>query len=210
MQTIAYIRISDSNKQDASTQREAVKAYADKIGAVITQWVEEHVSASKTSVEDRELSTHINSGHRIIMTDATRLGRRKVFDLLGVIGSICKNGGSLHFAYSERIIDESNMDDAETIFTVVGGSFAAVEESKSRSARATAAHARRKNSGLSSGRRKGAIVKSKLDDYAPNVQAMLLDGLSKAKIMRRLKDEHGVTVSRQGFYNWLDNRGIAA
>ncbi len=209
MKTIAYIRISDADKQDSQSQISSVHQYAKDNGYVITDVVEEHISASKTDVTDRELSKHISSGHRIIMTDATRLGRRKVFDLLGVIGKICSNGGELHFSYTNRQINESNMDDAETIFTMVGQSYAATEESKARSNRAKAAHARRKAAGLHVGRKHGAVVKSKLDDHLPQITAWLKAGVPKTEIIKKL-EKKGCTITRTALYNWIRNRNIAA
>ncbi|MCP4928907.1 MAG: recombinase family protein, partial [Gammaproteobacteria bacterium] len=66
MKTIAYIRISDAEKQESTAQLESIHRYAADKGYVITSVVEEHISGSKTDVTDRELSKHISSGHRII------------------------------------------------------------------------------------------------------------------------------------------------
>ncbi|MBF4270037.1 resolvase, partial [Vibrio anguillarum] len=41
---IGYIRVSDSQRADGESQREAIKAYAAKRGIQITDWIEEHVS----------------------------------------------------------------------------------------------------------------------------------------------------------------------
>ena len=209
MQTIAYIRISDVNRQDSASQIESIHEYATNNGYTITKIVEEHVSGSKTDVQDRELSRYINSGYRIIMTDATRLGRRKVFGLLGVIDQICSDGGELHFSYTGRLINAGNMDNAETIFTMVGQSYAAAEESKARSNRAKAAHARRKAAGLHVGRKHGAVVKSRLDDHLPQITAWLQAGVPKTEIIRKL-EKKGCTITRTALYNWIRNRNIAA
>lgn len=201
---IAYIRISDKNKQNAESQEQALISYAKENKLTITEFVKEEVSGSKTNVEDRELSKLSGQGHTVLMTDITRVGRKKVFKLLGAIGSLVENGGELHLTNTNRIINDSNVDDAETIFTVVGGSFAAVEESKLRSQRAINGH---KNSKLKSGRAKGAVVKSKLDIHVAMITSELNKGTSKSEIIRKI-EELGTKITRRGFYLYLENRGL--
>jgi DNA invertase Pin-like site-specific DNA recombinase len=203
----AYVRVSDSNKQTGETQRSDIEIYTKENDIHVTKWVEENVSATKTDVEDRQLMNLVNDGYSIVMTDVTRLGRRKVFELLGVIGQICKVG-ELHLTYTSRIVNSENMDDAETIFTIVGGSFAAVDEAKKRSQRAKAAHARRKSQGLSSGRTKGAVVKSKLDEHAALILNELNKETKKTQVITLL-EKIGVSVSRQQLYRWIDKRTVS-
>lgn len=205
-QFAAYIRVSDKNRGTAAAQREAIEAYAKSQKIIISVWVEEYVSASKTDIEDRELMKLVDGGYSIVMTDVSRLGRRKVFDLIGVIGRICKSG-ELHFAYTDRAITSDNVDDAETIFTVVGSSFAAVEESKRRSDRAKAGHKTRQTKGLKSGRAKGAVVRSKLDDYAALILSELEKGTKKTTLITLL-DKKGCSVSRAQLYNWIKKRTL--
>ena len=67
---IGYIRVSDSQRADGESQREAIKAYAAKRGIQITDWIEEHVSATKT-----ELSAYFGlSGHLFRFHPARRFG----------------------------------------------------------------------------------------------------------------------------------------
>jgi len=199
---IAYMRISDKNKQNAESQLQALVSYADENKLTITEFVKEEVSGSKTSIEDRKLSKLAGQGNMILMTDITRVGRKKVFDLLGTIGSLLKNGGELHLTNTSRVINDDNVDDAETIFTVVGGSFAAVEESKLRSQRAVNGH---KNSNLKSGRKFGAVVKSKLDKHVALISSELSKGTSKVGIIRILEGL-GTKITRKGFYDYCDKR----
>ena len=201
----AYVRVSDSKKQNGNTQRESIESYCKAQDINISLWVEEHISASKTDVQDRKLMTLVNDGYSIVMTDVTRLGRRKVFGLMGVIDQICRSG-ELHFSYTGKVITRDNCDDAETIFTIVGGSYASLEEARKRSERAKAAHARRKAEGLLNGRQPGAIVKSKLDEYAAFIIAELRAGTKKTRIVTMLEEECGVSVSRPHLYRWMSQR----
>ena len=187
MKYAAYIRVSDKNRGNGETQRADIEAYAKANKINISRWVEEHVSASKTDIEERQLMELVNAGYSIVMTDVTRLGRRKVFDLLAVIGQICRYG-ELRLTYTNRIINETNCDDAETIFTMVGGSFAAVDEAKKRSQTV------------------GTDVRSKLDDHAAFIIKELKAGTQKTAILEKLEKQKSFKVSRAQLYRWIEKR----
>ncbi len=197
----AYIRVSDKNKSNGESQRNAIQLYAMKNELTITKWVEEFISASKTDIQERLLIKCINNNENIIVTDITRIGRNSVMQLIGVIGSI----NELHLAYDNRVINSSNKDDAEIIFTVVGQSFASAMEAKKRSERAKAGHQRRKTQGLSSGRKVGAIVQSKLDIHSALILNELSKGTTKAKIVELLHNA-GTHCTRKGVYDWINRR----
>lgn len=203
---IGYIRVSDINKADGSSQRNAIEAYAIKNNIKIDNFVEEHVSGSKTDISERKLSALISSGKSIIVSDITRLGRNKVMQLIGLIASIAERG-ELHLAYDERVINKDNSDDAETIFTVVGQSFASAQEALRRSERAKAGHAKRKVKGLTSGREVGAIIKSKLDNHMVFIISELEIGTPKTKLLSKLEIK-GCKVARSRFYTWLKQHNL--
>lgn len=203
---IGYIRVSDSRKSDGESQKEAIKAYAERNNIEITEWVEECVSASKTEIGERKLYSIIASRQSIVVSDITRLGRNKVMALIGAIGEIA-NYGELHLAYNDTVISAENVDNAEVIFTVVGQSFASAMEAQKRSERAKAGHAKRRAKGLSSGRKKGQKVKSKLDEHTAFILNLLDKKTSKIVILQKLEAK-GVKVSRSRFYSWLEQRGL--
>lgn len=203
---IGYIRVSDSRKADGESQREAIKAYAAKRGIQISGWIEEHVSATKTELNDRKLSSLIASQQSIVVSDITRLGRNKVMELVGAIGQIASYG-ELHLAYNDTIISSKNADNAEILFTVIGQSFASAVEAQKRSERAKEGHAKRRAKGLSSGRQKGQKVKSKLDEHTAYILNLLDTKTSKAEILRKI-NERGISISRSRFYSWLEDRGL--
>lgn len=59
------------------SQRETIQAYAAKRSIQISDWIEEHVSASKTELSERKLSSLISSQQSLIVSDITKLGRQK-------------------------------------------------------------------------------------------------------------------------------------
>jgi len=203
---IGYIRVSDINKSDGESQREAIKDYATRHNLAVSEWVEESVSASKTDLADRKLASIISAQQSFIASDITRLGRNKVMSLIGAIGEIASYG-ELHLAYNDTVINAENVDNAEVIFTVVGQSFASAIEAQKRSERAKAGHAKRKARGLSSGRKKGQKVKSKLDEHTAFILNLMDKNTPKTKVLKKLRDK-GVVVSRSRFYSWLEDRGL--
>lgn len=202
----AYIRVSDKNKGDGKAQMNSIKEYADRNDITVDLWITENVSATKTDIADRKFIDLVNDGYSIVMTDISRMGRKGAFDLIGVIGQICNEGGELHLTYTQRVVNSSNMDDAETIFTIVGQSFAAVEEGKRRSERAKAAVNRRSANGLLNGRPRGTKVRSKLDDHAAFIIDELQSNTSKVKIVELLKNKKDCDVSRMQLHRWIDKR----
>jgi DNA invertase Pin-like site-specific DNA recombinase len=199
-EAVCYIRVSDKNRGDDQTQLNAIEQYCKDNKLKVIDVVTEYVSASKTNVQDRMLQKVVDTlpeGVALVMTDVTRLGRRKIFDLLGVIGQITAKA-ELHLAYTGRVVNAANADDAETIFTIVGGSYAAVDESKKRSQRARAAVARRKSNGLHVGRKVGQKVRSKLDEHSMKIAITVKDKGNVSALAKELD------CSRAQLYRWID------
>lgn len=204
---IGYVRVSDSNRANAQAQLTAILCYVDRHNLILDSVVEEYISASKTELAERELMMLINSGANIVVSDISRIGRNKVLELIGTIGQIAKRG-ELHLAYDDRVINSSNVDDAETIFTVVGQSFASAAEAQKRSERAKAGHAKRKAAGLSIGRAVGQVVKSKLDEHIGFILSHQVKKTPATHIIKLLESERGLKVSRPGYYKWLKAKKV--
>lgn len=86
--TIAYIRISDANKQDSSTQKQRITDYATDNKIIISRWIETHLSGSKTSRDDRgisELLDILSHDDHLIVSDIARLGRTTLSDLVEIV-----------------------------------------------------------------------------------------------------------------------------
>lgn len=202
-EVVIYSRVSDSNKANQDSQVNVCYEYAKKNGLNVNSYVNENISASKTSLEDRELSNiiaRLQAGDILIMSDVTRFGRKGVMALLGAISNITITiGAELHFAYDERVINKDNSDDAEVLFTVVGQSFAGVEESKRRSERAIAGH---KNSILSGRRKSTPNLSYKLDEHNQLISMTVSQGGNVAALARELN------VSRGTLYNHIERRGF--
>lgn len=204
LKNYAYIRISDSYKQDSDTQKSAISNYATENGLIIHEWIEEHVSGSKTDASNREISNliyRLNEGDKLICTEISRLGRNKPFSIIGLINEITDvKKAELHLTYSDQCITPENVENAEVLFTTVAGSYVARQEAIKRSERAKAAIQRRTKSGLCNGRPKGLLVKSKLDEHEDLIIRSLNDDVSKSQLARDLD------CSRATLIRWLSKR----
>jgi DNA invertase Pin-like site-specific DNA recombinase len=199
---IGYVRVSNSNRANADSQIAEILCYVDRHKLKLDSIIEEHISATKTELAERELMMLIKAGSNIVVSDISRIGRNKVLELIGTIGQIAKRG-ELHFAYDDRVINSSNVDDAETIFTVVGQSFASATEAQKRSDRAKAGHAKRKAAGLHVGREVGQVVKSKLDEHIGFILSHQEKKTTTVKLLKLLESEKSVKISNAGYYKWL-------
>ena len=211
-QVIIYSRVSDANKANEKSQVKVCEEYADRKGLVVTTYVNENISASKTSIKDRKLAniiaTNLAKDDVLIMSDITRLGRKGVMSLIGAISNITEAKAELHLAYNDKQITADNADDAEILFTVVGQSFSAVEESKRRSERAIAGH---RNSTLS-GRRKGTGNRSyKLDEHNRLIAKTVSEGGNRAALARELgvsRNTLHLHIMRRGFKQLEDTGAV--
>ena len=209
MKTIAYIRVSDNKKQDSSTQRHAIANYAKDNGLLITEWREFHLSGSKTNTGSRgidQLLLDLESQDKVLVSDVARLGRDNVHQVLNTITSITTKGAELHFCYSKTTITPDDTNDISKVFIAIGEAYAAVKFAEERSQKAKAACDRRKQSGLSNGRKKGAHIKSVLDDHAVFIIEQLDKGTPKTKILSMLEEKKGVKVARSRLYTWIEQR----
>ncbi len=218
MSTFAYIRISDGNRQDSSTQLNSINEYAEKNGLIIDEVVTEAKSGSKTEMEDRELSTllgKMNKGDELIITEVSRLGRNRPMQIMGLLDDLAHSKGiRIHLTYSDAAIDSKTIDDPSIFFQIVGAGFVAQQEAKRRSERAKAAHARRKAEGKAAGRRKGQLVASWLDEH----EWLIDDSLSKnsnntskaakdlASTIKRDGKEINASTLRSQLSRWLKRR----
>ena len=209
MQNIAYIRVSDSKKQDSSAQRQVISDYAEKHKIIVTSWREFHLSGSKTDVDERgitELLSELKKGDKVLVSDVARLGRDNVSQVLNTITGVINVDAEIHFCYSDSKLTKQDQNDLAKIFMLIGEAFAAVKFSEERSRKAKAACKVRTMQGLRNGRQKGKIVKSKFDEHAPFIINEIEAGTPKTEILRLLEKKKGVKGGRTAFYDWMRTR----
>lgn len=207
MANFAYIRVSDHHNQDGRNQKHTIKEYANQHGIIISAGniIEQHVSASKTTLADRgwnQIVNKLNPGDNLLISDISRLGRTKPMATIGLVQQILDKGAKLILCYSNTVIESSVEDDPSTLFMLLGEAWSAVRLAKDRAVKAKTACHLRKQQGLLNGRPPGAIVRSKLDAFEFEIVTLLNDGLNKSYISKRFG------VSRTTLSNWLNTRDI--
>ena len=208
MKNIAYIRVSDSKKQDSSAQREVISEYAKKHEIIITDWKEFNLSGSKTGVDERgitQMLSELTAGDKVLVSDVARLGRDNVNQIINTITGVVSHNAEIHFCYSDSKITSDDSNDIAKIFMLIGEAFAAVKFAEERSRKAKAACEVRRKKGLKNGRQKGEIVKSKFDEHAAFILNELSAGTAKTEILRRL-EKRGVKGGRTALYDWMKSR----
>lgn len=199
----AYTRVSDKHKQNSKAQSKIIKKYAEDLGLIINETLDIQMSGSNTNKEERGLIALIEklkSGDRLLVSDIERLGRDSVSDIFEIITRVINIGASIHFCLPCEKITPDHKNDLAMIFTTIGKAFASQDFSKQRSLKASSAAKRRQQQGLSAGRSKGAVIKSKLNPHEKQIIFWLHQDMSKAAIAKRLN------VASSTFHLWLDRR----
>lgn len=190
--TYAYVRISDTHKQDNSTQKQRIADHAMAQGLIIDRWIEYELSGSKTTRAERgieQLLNQLQPGDNLLISDIDRLGRTSISDIVEIITRIINGGASLHICYSGSQLTPADTNDLAKIFITLGEAYAAVKYSQERSHKAKAAIERRKRQGLANGRKPGAIVASKLDEHEATIILLSNQQCSEYTIAQQLNTE---------------------
>lgn len=203
MTIYAYLRVSDADKQNASTQKQRIKDYAIEHQLIINDWQSFEASGSKTDRHFRGITAlldQLQPGDHILVSDVDRLGRTSISDIVEIITRIINTGATLHLCYSGNTIGPNDVNDLAKIFITLGEAYAAVKGAQERSQKATAAATRRKHEGLPNGRKTGSFVASKLDAHESDIVRYKAEGLSEYTMAEQLQ------VDRSTLRRWIDQR----
>ena len=149
---IAYLRVS-TEKQFLANQKEEIMRFAEKNGLSIDKWYTETVSGS-VSTKDRKLSEllkRMHPGDTLIVTEISRLSRT-LLEIMTI----------LNFCIKKQVVLYMFQDDINS--KVLGFAFGLMAEIERNliSMRTKEALARRKQEGMTLGRKKGDTPKIKL------------------------------------------------
>lgn len=198
-QIIGYLRVSTID-QDTEKNKAAVLAFANAKGFIgKVEFVEEKISGLK-SWKKRKLNDLVQSmqaGDILIVPELSRLGRSLV-EVLEVLNTLKDKEVKV---YSVKENFQLNGDDMQSkVMRTMLGLFAEIERDLI-SARTKEGLAAAKASGKRLGRPKGP-GKSKLDEFRPEIEALLKNGSRKNFIALR----YGVTPATLS--NWLKKHGL--
>lgn len=193
--TIGYLRVSTAD-QDLDKFRADVLEFVNQRDFGRVGFVQEKVSGKKPWRE-RELGQvveNLAAGDRLIVPELSRLGRSTI-EVLEIIQEAKAAGACIYAVKGGWQLDDSMQS---KIISTVLAMLAEIERDLI-SERTREALAAKRAAGVKLGRRPGP-GKSKLDEHADEIQALLANGSTKKFVAER----YGTTV--QNLSHWLRRR----
>jgi DNA invertase Pin-like site-specific DNA recombinase len=194
---IGYLRVSTQD-QDLDKNKADILNFANdrRIGPV--DWVEEKISGTK-DWRKRELGQVVASlgkGDWLITPEFSRLAR-STLQILEILAELKKKGVHVYVLKGDQHVNDSI---ESKVFLTMMALFSEIERDLV-SARTKEALKARKAAGVKLGRPKGS-GKSKLDQYRPEIEALLKTGSSLVYIAKRYQ------VARSTLHEWLAKNKI--
>ena len=182
-QTLAYIRVSD-DKQDVKNQRHEILEAARLKQLKIDDFVSITMTSRKTAGERRvdEVVSRLQQGDTLIVTELSRLGRNTA-EIILLVNVLVQRG--IRLIALKQQIDLIDHDMSSKIIITVFSLLAELERDLI-SMRTREALAAKKSQGITLGKPKGTIQKSKFDADLPRIKELLNLGLSVRKIAKIL------------------------
>jgi DNA invertase Pin-like site-specific DNA recombinase len=182
-QMIAYIRTS-TDKQDLNNQKLEILEWARKQGLKIDAFVEITMSSRKTSKQRRieEVLHMLTDTDTLVVTELSRLGRSTVEVIALVNELVARN---IRVIILKQNLDISQHDMHSKIIITLFSLFAELERDLI-SLRTKEALAAKKKQGVTLGKPKGTLQKSKFDADLERIKELLRLGLSVRKIAKLL------------------------
>ena len=195
--TIGYLRVSTAD-QDLDKNKADILHLANekKLGTV--QWVKEQASG-KINWRKRRIAQVIDSlkeGDTILVSELSRLGR-SMLECMEILSIALEKKVNIYAIKGNWQLDQS----IQSKIIAMAFSMAAEIERDLISQRTKEALAARKKQGVKLGRPKGT-GKSKLDQYSPEIEALLKNGATQKFIAQRYGATEA-TVSR-----WVKKQGL--
>jgi DNA invertase Pin-like site-specific DNA recombinase len=197
VRTIAYLRVS-TDGQDLEKNKADILHLANNRDLGKVEFVEEKVSG-KLSWKERKIKSIIDGfqkGDNLIVAELSRLGR-SMLDIMEIL-KIAKDKEINVFAVKGNWTLNGSIESK-----IVGMVFAMAAEIERDliSSRTKEALRAKKALGIPLGRPKGP-GKSKLDQYRPEIEALLKNGSTQTFIAKR----YGVTPAT--LCNWIAKKGV--
>jgi DNA invertase Pin-like site-specific DNA recombinase len=196
MKTVAYLRVSTQD-QDVEKNKSELLMLAHKHNLGKVEFVEEIVSG-KVSWKKRKIAQVVdvlNKGDNIILSELSRLGR-SMLEVMEIL-SVCNQRGICIYALKGNWTLNSSI---QSKIVAMAYSLASEIERDLISQRTKEALKYRKECGVKLGRPIGSGI-SRLDQYKPEIKALIANGSTK----RFIAERYG--TSESNLYRWmLDNK----
>lgn len=199
--TYGYIRVS-TDKQDLENQKHEVLNYSNtkKLGNV--EFIEETIS-TRIALEKRkiwELIRLLKEDDVLVVSELSRLGR-STMEVMTIFKYLAEKNISTHIIKGNFIIGDPDNKIQSTVL-IFAFSLAAEIERELISSRTKEALARKKAEGITLGRPKGSISKSKLDGNEKEIIELLDKKIPVASIAKIL------SVSRTTMNHFIKSRKL--
>ncbi len=178
--TIAYLRVS-TDEQDLEKNRFDILHLANEKGLGKVEWVEETIT-SRLSWKKRKIAQvleELEQGDHLIVSELSRLGR-SMLECMEILSIASQKGIHIYAVKGNWQLDNS----IQSKIIAMAFSMAAEIERDLISQRTKEALAARKKNGMKLGRPKG-VGRSKLDQYRPEIEALLANGSTQKFIAKR-------------------------
>jgi DNA invertase Pin-like site-specific DNA recombinase len=180
---VAYLRAS-TNKQDLSYQKLEILEFARSKQFDISDFIEVTISSRKTSKQRRidELLELLHEADTLIVTELSRLGRSTA-EVITLVNALVER--DIRLIVIKQNLDMYKHDMNSKIMITLFSLFAELERDMI-SLRTKEALSAKKAQGLTLGKPKGTIQKSKFDKDVEKIKELLGYGLSANKMAKVL------------------------
>jgi DNA invertase Pin-like site-specific DNA recombinase len=197
MATIAYLRVSTTDQDIEKNKADILNLANDKnLGQV--KFVEEKVSGT-ISWKKRKVAQvieELGKGDNLVVSELSRIGR-SMLEIMDVLNIAVEKGINIYAVKGNWKLDDSIQS---KIMAMVFAMAAEIERDLI-SKRTKEALQAKKAAGIKLGRPKGP-GKSKLDQYRPEIEALLANGSTQKFIAQR----YGTTPTNLSL--WMKKRGL--
>ncbi len=183
--TIGYIRVS-TEEQDYANQKYGLLEYANSKGLNIDRFVEEKISTRKELQERgiyKLITEELSNNDLLLVPEITRLGR-STFEVMDILKILSERKIETHILKNNIFINTKEENEVVTQMQVFMFGLAGQIERDFISMRTKEALAKRKANGMKLGRKKGQLVKSKLDIHQLEIRNMLQKGINVTSIAK--------------------------
>lgn len=196
-ETIAYLRVS-TNDQDLEKNKADILKLANDRDMGKVHWVEEKASG-RVSWKKRKIAQildEMGEGDNLLVSELSRLGR-SMLECMEILSIAIDKGINIYAIKGNWQLDGS----IQSKVVAMAFSMAAEIERELISQRTREALAAKKRNGVKLGRPKGP-GKSKLDQYRPEIEALLANGSTQKFIAKR----YGTTEANLS--RWLKRHDV--
>ena len=197
--TIAYLRIS-TGKQELNNQKLELHEYARKHDFKIDEFLQIEVSSRQSTKARKidDLLEILQEGDMLLVSELSRLGR-SVGQVIQIVDALIKK--KVRFVAVKESIRLNGKQDIQTKTMITMFALFAEIERDLISERTKQGLIAAKEKGRLLGRPKGT-GKSKLDQFQPEIEALLRNGSSKTFVAKR----YGTSLTN--LYKWMKKNNI--